>query len=51
VRLHRALRVAGVPAELHLLEAAAHTGFAGAPESEEINKELRRFVREIWARA
>ena len=33
VRLHRALRAAEVPAELHLLEAGGHAGFFGqAPE-------------------
>src|SRR5579863_3980471 len=49
VRMHRALRDAGVPAELHVLEAAAHTGFPGSPEGAEIDKEVRRFVANIWA--
>jgi epsilon-lactone hydrolase len=43
-RMHRALRVAGVPAELHILEAAPHGGFFGAPEDEEIDREVHRFV-------
>lgn len=44
VRMHRALRAAGVPAELHVTEAGPHTGFPGGPESAEIDKELRRFI-------
>lgn len=49
VRMHRALRNAGVRAELHVIEAASHGGFHGAPEEEELNGETRRFVRECWA--
>lgn len=45
VRMHRALRKAGVAAELHVTEAAGHGGFFGmAPEDEEIMREIRRFV-------
>lgn len=44
VRMHRALRRADIPAELHLLDAASHTGFGGAPEAEEITLELRKFL-------
>lgn len=44
VRLHRALRAAGIAASLHVLEAAPHTGFPGAPEGAEIDKELRLFI-------
>lgn len=44
VRMHRALREAGVPAELHVTEAGPHTGFPGAPEGEQIAREIRRFV-------
>jgi acetyl esterase/lipase len=45
VRMHRALRRAGVPAELHVLEAAPHGGFMGAaPEDRELDLEVRRFV-------
>jgi monoterpene epsilon-lactone hydrolase len=45
VRLHRALRAAGVAAELHVTDAAGHGGFFGmAPEDEEIKREIRRFV-------
>jgi hypothetical protein len=42
--MHRALRAAGVPAELHVLEAAPHGGFYGAPEDDELEAEIRAFV-------
>lgn len=48
VRMHRALRRAGVPAELHILEAGAHTGFPGSPEGQEINLEIVRFIDDAW---
>lgn len=48
VRMHNALRAAGVPAELHLIEAGSHGGFHGAPEEEALNRETRRFVRACW---
>jgi monoterpene epsilon-lactone hydrolase len=51
VRMHRALRAAGVPAELHVLDAAGHMGFPGAPEGEELEREIRRFVHQIGLRA
>jgi epsilon-lactone hydrolase len=44
VRMHRALRAAGVMAELHVTEAGAHVGFPGAPEGEAIDKEIRDFI-------
>jgi acetyl esterase/lipase len=45
VRMHRALRAAGVEAELHLLEAAPHGGFFGAaPEDLELDAEICRFL-------
>ena len=45
VRMHRALRQAGVEAELHVWEAAGHGGFLGmAPEDAERFAELRRFA-------
>jgi monoterpene epsilon-lactone hydrolase len=47
VRMHRALRAAGVPAELHITEAAPHNGLHGSPEYAEITKELRLFVDRI----
>jgi acetyl esterase/lipase len=50
VRMHRALRRAGVAAELHVSEASPHGGFmgAGAPEDAEIIAECRRFMFEAW---
>ena len=52
VRMHRALRAAGVDAELHVWEAAGHGGFLGmAPEDDERAVEIRRFVQRHWARA
>jgi acetyl esterase/lipase len=50
VRLHRALRRAGSPAELHIFEGMPHGGFMGAPEDEEMRAEVRRFVAEHWGR-
>lgn len=48
-RMHWALRKAGVPAELHVIEAASHGGFHGAPEEAELNAQVRGFVRRCWA--
>jgi len=49
VLMHRALRSAGVAAELHVMEASGHGGFLGlAPEDGELDKELRRFVNDRW---
>lgn len=50
VRMHRALRRAGVQAELHVSEAAPHGGFMGAnaPEDAEIVGECRRFIYSAW---
>jgi acetyl esterase/lipase len=43
--IHRKLRAAGVPAELHVWEAMPHGGFGGqAPEDQEIFAEVRAFV-------
>ena len=53
VRMHRALRAAGIPATLHVTEAGGHGGFFGmAPEDREIDREIRSFVgRPIgWSR-
>ena len=45
VRMHRALRKAGVEAELHILEAAPHGGFQGtAPEDADLALEAARFI-------
>jgi acetyl esterase/lipase len=51
VRMHRALRASGIPAELHVLEAATHGGLGDSPEGEEIDREMRRFVNRYWKRA
>ncbi|WP_242130179.1 alpha/beta hydrolase [Sphingobium sp. Sx8-8] len=46
VRMHRALRKAGVSAELHVFEAMPHGGFlGGTPEDLDLSSELVRFVR------
>ncbi len=47
VRMHRALRAADVPAELHVTEAGPHTGFPGTPEGEQIDREVRRFIADV----
>ena len=52
VRMHRALRAAGIDAELHVWEAAGHGGFLGmAPEDEDRFAELRRFAERHWSAA
>ena len=49
VRMHRALRRAGVTAELHVAEASPHGGFMGsAPEDAELLAECRRFMYAAW---
>jgi acetyl esterase/lipase len=50
VRMHRALRRAGVRADLHVLEAGPHAAFFGmAPEDREIESEVRQFLAEVWS--
>ena len=44
VRMHRRLRAAGIDAELHVFEAMPHGGFFGAPEDEELAREVRHFI-------
>jgi monoterpene epsilon-lactone hydrolase len=44
VILHRALRRAGIVAELHVFEAMPHGGFGGAPEDAECLAEQIRFM-------
>jgi acetyl esterase/lipase len=44
VILHRALRRAGIEAELHVFEAMPHGGFHGAPEDIESLVEQMRFI-------
>lgn len=48
VRMHRALRAAGVPAELHVFEAMPHGGFGGSSEDAEMDAEVRRFFDAHW---
>ncbi len=49
VRMHRALRKCGVPAELHVFEAMPHGGFMGnTPEDSELADEVSRFARTHW---
>lgn len=48
VRMHRALRRAGVAAELHVFEAMPHGGFFGTPEDAERDTEIARFVAQRW---
>ena len=49
VRLHRALRSAGVPADLHVIDGAGHAGFfSQAPEDEELDREIRTFIDAHW---
>jgi monoterpene epsilon-lactone hydrolase len=48
VRMHRLLRRAQVPVDLHIFEAMPHGGFNGAPEDKELSGEVVRFVRARW---
>lgn len=49
VRMHRALRAADIPAELHVLEAAPHGGFTGTtPEDHALTREAQRFIATHW---
>ena len=49
VRMHRALRAAGIRAELHITEAGPHTGFPGGPEGAAIDDETRLFIASVLA--
>ena len=44
VRMHRALRSAGVSADLHVSEATPHGYLLGTPEDQEIQQEVRLFI-------
>jgi monoterpene epsilon-lactone hydrolase len=44
------LRAADVPAQLHVTEAGPHTGFPGTPEGDQIDRELRQFIKTAWPR-
>jgi len=52
VRIHRALRKAGIETELHVWEAMPHGGFHGAPEDREKYIEFAHFLSKNagWAR-
>lgn len=50
VRMHRALRDAGIEAELHVVEAAPHGNFPGTPEGESVDKDARRFIQSVLHR-
>lgn len=50
VLMHRALRRADVDAELHIFDAATHVMFMAGPESQDLNREVRRFVDRHWQR-
>jgi len=50
VRMHRALRRAAIPVELHVFEGMPHAGFMGAPEDLELAAEVNRFVADSWGR-
>ena len=44
--MHRALRRAGIEAELHVFEAMPHGGLSGAsPEDAELQEEIAGFLR------
>ena len=45
IRVHRAMRSVGVDAELHVFEAMPHGGFFGAPEDDDLGREMWTFVR------
>ena len=49
IRMHRALRAAGVDAELHVFEAMPHGGFFGAPEDGEVLAQQASFIRKRLA--
>jgi epsilon-lactone hydrolase len=48
VRMHRALRQARIPAELHIVEALSHGFFGGAPEDADVDREIRLFCESRW---
>jgi acetyl esterase/lipase len=50
VLFHAALRRAGVPADLYVIEAAGHGGFLGmAPEDADLNREIKTFINRCWS--
>jgi monoterpene epsilon-lactone hydrolase len=51
VLMHRALRHAGIEAELHVFDAATHVTFMAGPEAEDRTRESRNFVERQWNKA
>ena len=53
IAMHRALRRAGIPAELHIWEGMSHGPFgspaAPAPEDDEVSDEIERFLEAHWS--
>ena len=50
VRMHRALRQAGIEAELHIFEAATHIMFMSGPEADDRTQAMRQFADRHWGR-
>lgn len=50
VLMHRALRRAGVEADLHVFDAATHVMFMAGPEADDRTRELRAFLDRQWNR-
>ena len=50
VLMHRALRRAGVEADLHVFDAATHVMFMTGPEADDRASEIRAFVDRHWGR-
>jgi acetyl esterase/lipase len=52
VLMHRALRRADIPAELHVVDAMSHGGFklysTEVPEDNDLIVECRRFLNKYW---
>jgi acetyl esterase/lipase len=45
--MHAKLRAADIYAELHIVEAASHGGFFGAPEDQHVYREMQKFIRRV----
>ena len=48
VLMHRALRRAGIPADLHVFDAATHVMFMAGPEADDRTREVREFIDKHW---
>lgn len=51
IRSHRTSRAVGIQAEPHVVEAAGHGNFAGAPEDDAVDREARGFIDPALRRA